>query len=117
MTSQELNDFMSDNADDDDGIVVPGLLFGSGKVVPYMGWWWRDIDFDAPTVPLGRTDENPHGPSQLVGFMANNKWYYPQKNVPTELIRPAVEAFVEDRTNETARDLYDAVRSAWDATP
>lgn len=114
MKSQELNAFMSDHADDDDGIAPPRLLFGTGKVVPYMGWWWRDIDFDAPTVPLGRTNENVSSSEQLVAFMANNKWYYPERYVPTELVRPAVEAFVKDRSTETARDLYDAVRAAWD---
>jgi hypothetical protein len=64
----------------------------SGKKFPYIGWFWREVDFDEPTyrfgyIPVGSPEfsvgcggEIKHGPgttAQFVGFMENNKWDYP----------------------------------------
>lgn len=41
----------------------------TGKPVPYIGWFWRNVDFTQP-ISLG------HIPESFSGFMENNKWGY-----------------------------------------
>lgn len=48
-----------------------------GKRLPYIGWFWRSLPFSAGTLPIGDSGE-------FVGFMANNKWDYPQRNTTPE---------------------------------
>ena len=56
------NEFLSSRADDKDS-----------KRVPYIGWFWRHITFsDTARIPIGDCGE-------FVGFMANNKWDYPER--------------------------------------
>ncbi len=60
---------------------LPFELFNTGKAVPYVGWLWRQVDFDAfehgyrvgifPDCKEG--DEFCPG---FIGFMQNNKWDY-----------------------------------------
>jgi len=59
MDSEEINKRI-DKADD-----------AGEKVLPYMGWYWRDVDFDNGPITLGLS----YGDIQ-VGFMENNKWGY-----------------------------------------
>lgn len=59
----------------------PYESFGE-KVIPYTGWYWRTVNFDAPTMQFGvipaGTEEalSPVNDKPLVGFMQNNKWGY-----------------------------------------
>lgn len=97
------------------------------KIVPYIGWFWRRVDFNAPTysfgiIPTGTPEytmsdgngNETHGPrsaSPCVGFMENNKWDYPytRDTTPdewTEIKRLLVE-LCEHPTPENA----DAVRA------
>ena len=48
----------------------------TNKRVPYFGWYWRNIPFHKQ-VPIGYHDA-------MVGFMANNKWYYPERILTDE---------------------------------
>lgn len=58
----EYNDFISSRADDK-----------TEKRVPYIGWFWRHIEFSNPKqIPIGDCGE-------FIGFMANNKWDYPER--------------------------------------
>ena len=41
-----------------------------GKCIPYLGWFWRDVDFDADYCVIGII------PGEFKGFMENNKWGY-----------------------------------------
>lgn len=46
---------------------------GHGKRVPYIGWFWRHIEFsELNCIPIGDCGD-------FVGFMANNKWDYPER--------------------------------------
>ena len=68
-------------------IIYESLL--GEKTIPYIGWFWREIDFDAEemdfgVIPAGTADvvidgipQEPKSKKALVGFMANNKWDYP----------------------------------------
>lgn len=68
MTSQEINDAISEICDLNEYTWACPPLAGTGKCVPYIGWYWRTVDFDAP-ITLGDC-------STFVGFMENNKWGY-----------------------------------------
>lgn len=51
---------------------------GHGKRVPYIGWFWRHIEFSNLTgIPIGQC-------GNFVGFMANNKWDYPERTLTAE---------------------------------
>lgn len=58
------------------------------KRVPYIGWYWRSVDFasDEPYIPIGHCGE-------FIGFMENNKWDYPERKmspVQVEQVRTIV---------------------------
>lgn len=48
-----------------------------GKRLPYIGWYWRHIEFSGDQIPIGDCDE-------FIGFMANNKWDYPERYLTQE---------------------------------
>jgi hypothetical protein len=90
MTSKELNEKIYAICDAKD---LPYEAFG-GKAIPYIGWFWRNVDFDKDYCLFGmipgrecpnnhdcdRCMEDCDGPETLnkpvVGFMENNKWDY-----------------------------------------
>ena len=63
MINDHYNLFASNYADNDDE-----------KRIPYMGWYWRGVDFNNLNITIG-TD------GSFVGFMENNKWDYRQRNL------------------------------------
>jgi len=64
---KQYNDFISNRADDK-----------NEKFVPYIGWFWRHINFSDPTsILIGDGGE-------FIGFMANNKWDYPERYLTRE---------------------------------
>jgi hypothetical protein len=69
----EYNRFLSEHADFPlDGLEVDER--GHGKRIPYIGWYWRHIQFSQRDVPIGNCGD-------FVGFMANNKWDYEGRNL------------------------------------
>lgn len=67
-TSEELNAKIRELENLDD---PPYECFG-GKAIPFIGWFWRNVDFDRTPYSFGVIPDNP----PLVGFMQNNKWGY-----------------------------------------
>jgi len=65
--NEEYNSFCGDCADSKDG----------GKVIPYMGWFWRSCDFYGKWIPIG-TD------GDFVGVMCSNKWDYEERELTPE---------------------------------
>jgi hypothetical protein len=62
MLNAEYNTFISGCADKDDS-----------KRVPYIGWYWRDVDWsDLEHIPVASCGE-------FIGFIMNNKWGYEQR--------------------------------------
>lgn len=75
--------------------------FGS-KIIPYIGWFWRNVDWDAEECLLGVVPGEP----PLVGFMQNNKWSYPSFTIEGEswaTLRLLVEALLKDTPPSAAR--------------
>lgn len=87
-----------------------------GKPIFYIGWFWREVDFDAEQCELGIIPRGADGNSkQLVGFMENNKWGYPSVYVtgePWENIKKLIAAAVENPTKETCEAVNEAMEQA-----
>ncbi len=80
-----LNEKIRGICDRGDEFEVKGLE-GTGKAIPYIGWYWRDVDFNDEIIlgycPPVMTflEQNPG----FVGFMENNKWGYDQWTITEE---------------------------------
>lgn len=106
-TSNELNEAIRELDADFDG-----------DAVPYFGWWWREVDWDADSVSLAASPASApdwytsHSFESMMGvawpgretrFCENNKWGYPEFPVEGEQwqeLRAKVEAVVDDSTPE-----------------
>lgn len=43
------------------------------KGIPYLGWFWRSVDFFNLRIPIGKAG--------FIGFMENNKWDAPERDL------------------------------------
>lgn len=50
---------------------------GHGKRLPYVGWYWRSVDFARKRVTVADC-------SDFIGFCENNKWGYPERSLNNE---------------------------------
>lgn len=98
------NAFCSENADNRDR--------PHGKAIPYLGWFWRDIDFTGPPIPIGKCTHPGEG-APFVGFMVNNKWGYPERNL-TEGERLQVIAYLDKAMELEGEDKDAALMELWD---
>jgi len=72
MDSNEINRRISALDEQD----LPFEAFG-GKAIPYVGWFWRRVDFDTEDHSFGVIAGcNECSAAPIVGFMENNKWGY-----------------------------------------
>lgn len=71
LLNNDYNGFCADNCDYDENTDLNDK-HGHGKRIPYLGWFWRRLDFASGVLPLGRSDYG----ERMVGLMANNKWNY-----------------------------------------
>lgn len=78
---------------------------GSGKRLPYIGWYWRSVDFAAKSIPVGDCGE-------FIGFMENNKWGYSERDLTPDEADHAIallwKAREESNRGGLVSDLYDA---------
>ena len=100
---REYNDFLRQRADtkyDDED--APDVLHG--KRVPYMGWFYRHMEFSEGRLPLGFN-------SGYVAFMANNKWdYHERYTTPEEFERIMVYIDAAMKANEQGGALDRIIR-------
>jgi hypothetical protein len=77
-----------------------------GKTIPYLGWYWREVDFSKP-VTLGDG-------GSFIGFMENNKWGYPEWQATKEQSQ-AIRAMLEDAvtvpTTEKLQAVFDYIQT------
>ncbi len=114
MTSKELNDKIDEICDNSELYECFG-----GKSIPYIGWFWRNVNFDTKTHTFGimdieNEDDEPSSSIRIVGFMENNKWDYDEKVCPEELweeIKDLLEWAVENPSYESLKSVNDAVQS------
>lgn len=92
MDSTELNTRLSDldeGIEDSHTLQSPNGLQMTGKAIPYIGWYWRSIDWDYACehglriyAPTRRAKSQSASQIELsdvppfYGFMQNNKWGY-----------------------------------------
>jgi len=111
----EYNDFLGRRADYEDD---ENDEHGHGKRLPYIGWYWRHIAFSG-AIPIGDCGE-------FVGFMGNNKWDYPERDLTeqekSDVMRIIDEAMVlasqggllsdiQKNTNAKLRELWNYMQT------
>lgn len=109
LESDLLNWLLAALADNED-FVVKGLS-QHGKTLPYIGWYWRVVDF-TERISLGDC-------GAFVGFMENNKWDYAEWAVTDEqdaeikrLLVKVVDRYQENNDRQrTLQDLYDYIQT------
>lgn len=82
-----------------------GPMAKHGKALPYIGWFWRTVDFDQP-ITLGDC-------GGFIGFMENNKWGYEEWVTTPEqsaTIRQLVDVVVTNPGPATLQSLFDFVQ-------
>lgn len=91
----------------------------SGKLIPYIGWMWREVDF-CGDIPIGRIvpeKEDERGIPGFTGFMVNNKWDYPERLL-TEGEKAQVINYLDQAMTYTGSDYRvkrdKALTKLWD---
>ena len=106
MTSDKLNEILAELADADDLYNVKGLE-GTDRCIPYIGWFWRDVNFDADRCTLGDC-------GQFVGFMEKNKWGYDQFVIEGERwarVKQLLVVAAANPSDETLQAVFDFMQS------
>ena len=87
---------------------VKGYTEASGKVVPYIGWFWRGVPFGEKKLTLGSI------PGGIIGFMENNKWDYDEwettEDQRDEILR-FIHAVMDDPSDESFQDLFNYIQT------
>lgn len=112
LVNTRYNQFVSNlaNYDDDEKPQDPTLSSGTtyGKRVPYIGWFWRNVDFSRKELPIGDTGE-------FIGFIANNKWDYPQRLLTEGEANKVIEiielAMREDEKGGSVKEIREKTRA------
>jgi hypothetical protein len=119
MNSEEINKIINKLAGDQELEVISTIYESciGDKIIPYIGWFWRDVDFDSDycylgIIPIFDGEDCAETDAELkVGFMENNKWGYDMFKVEGEqwqslkdLIINAIEK--NDSDSFRAVDLY-----------
>lgn len=116
ITSEEINAYFNSI----DGVETELRMIGTtGKVVPYVGWYWRNVDFDKPFV-LYKPKVGGFDVPGWYGFMQNNKWGYSEVEPSAEdclLIRAAAARLALEKSNEAAIALYDIIQEVGKRSP
>ena len=103
-TSDEMNDFC-DEYNGEEHVFDVVRLEDTGKLIPYIGWFWREVPFDdRESISLG------YIPGGFIGFMMNNKWDYEEWTPTREQydgIIERLEACIDEPSNKTFQNLYD----------
>jgi hypothetical protein len=83
--------------------------FLHGKAIPYMGWFWRSVDFAGKRIPIGFS-------GGYVAIMANNKWDHHERYLTEaeadQLLALLDAAIIESRQGG---ELSEIQRKTWDA--
>lgn len=129
MTSEEINNKIDEieHENEKQPNKFEYQCFG-GKVFPYIGWFWRTVNFDrdscvfgvCPSGPSYEEDQLPAACEEaqvklpVVGFMENNKWEYDEiicDGDKWKEIKQLVVLAVENPNRETLKALNDKIQS------
>ena len=83
------------------------------KLIPYMGWFWRDVSFSKLIISIGKCDS-------FVGFMENNKWDYPERILTEEealkfieLLDIAINSNISGLVEEINRNKEEKIKAVY----
>lgn len=89
-----------------------------GKIIPYIGWFWRTVDFGADSVWLGilpvYKSEYGSNDKPKVGFMENNKWGYDEfevKGFKWLYLKKLIITALEDQKENNFRAIDEYMQS------
>jgi hypothetical protein len=100
--NERYNDFLSKYCNYKDNEKPFNKEISNGKRVPYMGWFWRPLDFYSKQIPIGFSDDGDN----YVAFMAKNKWYYDERNLTESEFNQVMEIIDEAmRMNEGGGEI------------
>lgn len=102
MDSAQLNEAIEKLSDNE------SFADNHGKVIPYIGWYWREVDFNKP-ITLGHC-------GYFAGFMENNKWDYPEIYLSEEQskeIRSRLEVIVANPLKESIGAFRGFLNDLW----
>lgn len=111
MNSTILNAKIAKLADNEE-YEVKGLE-STSKCIPYIGWYWREVDFSRD-IWLGYTDGGGGDIPDFVGFMENNKWGYPTLKCTDEQgikIKSLLVKAVTQPSNGNLQAVFDYMQS------
>lgn len=101
---EQLNERITDIADMDETFQIEGLE-NTGKVIPYLGWYWRDVY--ANDISLGYHKDR-------VWVMQNNKWDYPEYRCTAGECATIIEHLANiasEPTQEKLQAFYDYLQT------
>lgn len=94
---------------------------GTGKKVPSIGWFWREVAFNEDSCVLGilpvlKRDGilGERNDTPKVGFMENNKWGYESfviKGEPWDELRRLIVEATEQRTTRSLATVVDFLQT------
>jgi hypothetical protein len=118
MNNKKLNKSIRELCDEEQ-YQVRGLET-TGKCIPYIGWYWREVDFAQPFylgyVLMGADAFWGIKCDGFAGFMENNKWGYPERKVTSKQqkeIRKLLEIAVLTPSNNTLQKVFDYIQDCW----
>lgn len=106
------NNFLKSYADYEEG---DANYSETGKRIPYIGWFWRDVEFSKPMeIPIGDCEG-------FIGFMVKNKWDYPERYLTleesTKVIQIIDEAIVLSKQggmlDKIMKDVDNKLQELW----
>lgn len=122
MDSEEINRKISECEDSHSQVFE---CFG-GKCIPYIGWFWRTVEFDCTTYSFGVIPAGSGGGKDSfdaktkchqVGFMENNKWDYPYVDADEkkwEKIKKLLIKALNEQTRKNFSKLNEEIQSLAD---
>lgn len=117
MTSEQINERLAAIDSADAGPSIPRPLASSGKSLPYLGWWWRAVDWDVGRFWLSTMGDPAAGDGWRWGFCVNDKWDYGGvtcTELHSKVIRIAAVALATEPTSDTLEAFFTAVQLGGD---
>ena len=115
-TSEKLNKKLAEIADESEKY---GFEAFGGKALPYIGWYWRNVNFDREDgyefgiLPVIKSDWETNTKKQI-GFMENNKWDYDEVHANADQwkkIKTLLVAVANNPCEQTLSDVYIAIQA------
>ena len=93
--SCKYNEWLAANCDDE--------LRQYGKSIPYIGWFWRYVDF-SQDIDIGNCGD-------FVGFMVVNKWDHPER-LMTEAEKNSIRTIIDSESSDREKcdDIWELMQ-------